>query len=188
MKHVVTGVNGLDYVLDGGFLRPSIVLIGGAAGTGKTTMALQSLFNAAKLEKGNIKYLPLDIEIIHEGTYAIIKEMERNINVIKMRGQDFSGGKHSYKITPDGFIVYPRKTPEARTSIQKERISTGIKGLDKMTDGGFMRGSDHDKDIRELIINKKGVEIKMPFSEYSGLLSGSPVKAPSDAFMEAFRK
>jgi circadian clock protein KaiC len=51
-----------------------------------------------------------------------------------------------------------------------------------------MRGSDHDKDIRELIINKKGVEIKMPFSEYSGLLSGSPVKAPSDAFIEAFRK
>jgi len=51
-----------------------------------------------------------------------------------------------------------------------------------------MRGSDHDKDIRELIINKKGVEIKMPFSEYSGLLSGSPVKAPSDAFIEAFRR
>jgi circadian clock protein KaiC len=480
MKHVVTGVHGLDDVLDGGFLRPSTVLIGGAAGTGKTTMALQSLFNAAKnddicmyvtalsepiatinnfmsrfsfydismLGKGNIKYLPLDIELIHEGTYAIIKEMERNINkikpdrividpvnvfamgsdeeenrkffydfflsmkawnslvlvtgeftyeslirsslnylvdgviylsnepfhehnirylnVLKMRGQDFSGGKHSFKITHDGFTVYPRRRPEIRTSIQKERISSGIKGLDKMTDGGFMRGtsillsgssgtgktvigtqfivnsllknepgiivsfyedavqirensmkfgwtleefenrdllkiisplefdaselalqiydtvektkarclmldgigrlqrlmpphiqfsdymeglvtilkqmnvtsiytnetqnltgttkvtgtgisptmdtvillryveiksemrkaisvlkmrgSDHDKDIRELIINKKGLEIKLPFSEYSGLMSGSPVKTPSDAFIEAFRK
>ncbi len=51
-----------------------------------------------------------------------------------------------------------------------------------------MRGSDHDKDIREIIINKKGVEVKMPFSEYSGLMSGSPVKTPSDAFIEAFRK
>jgi circadian clock protein KaiC len=480
MKNVITGVNGLDDVLDGGFLRPSIVLIGGAAGTGKTTIVMQSLFNAAKndetcmyvttisepiatinsfmskfsfynvslLEKSNIKYIPLDIEIIHEGTYAIIKEMKRNIdvikpdrividpvnvfamgsdeeemrkffydlfismkawnslilvtgeftyeslirsslsylvdgviylsnepshernirylNVLKMRGQDFLGGKHSCKITSDGFIVYPRKIPETRTSIQKERISTGIKGLDRMTDGGFirgssvllsgssgtgktvigtqfivnsllknepgiivsfeedevqirensrkfgwgledlekrnllkiisplefeaselalqiydtvekikarcimldgivrlqrlmpphiqfldymegfvstlkkmnvtsiytnetqnltgttkvtgtgisptmdtvillryleiksemrkaisvlkMRGSDHDKDIRELIINKKGVEIKMPFSEYSGLLSGSPVKTPSDAFVEAFKK
>jgi len=480
MKHVVTGVNGLDDVLNGGFLRPSTVLIGGAAGTGKTTMALQSLFNAAKndeicmyvtalsepiatinnfisefsffnvsmLGKGNIKYLPLDIEIIHEGTYAIIKEMERNIdrikpdrividpvnvfamgsdeeemrkffydffmsmkawnslvlvtgeftyeslirsslsylvdgviylsnepfnernirylNVLKMRGQDFSGGKHSCKITHDGFTVYHRKRHEVRTSIQKERVSTGIKGLDKMTDGGFMRGtsillsgssgtgktvigtqfivnsllknepgiivsfeedavqirensmkfrwnleefenrdmlqilspiefdaselalqiydtvektkarclmldgiarlqrlmpphiqfsdymeglvttlkkmnvttvytnetqnltgttkvtgtgisptmdtvillryveiksemrkaisvlkmrgSDHDKDIRELIINKKGLEIKLPFIEYSGLMSGSPVKTQSDAFMEAFKK
>lgn len=480
MKSVETGVNGLDEVLDGGFLRPSIVLMGGTAGTGKTTMVMQSLFNAAKKEetcmyvtalsepiatinnfmskfsfynfsllgKGNVKYVPIDIEIIRGGTSAILTEMERNIeiikpdriaidpvnvftiglneeairlfyydffsrmkawnslvlltgeftrealirsslsyladgviylssepfyggnirylNVLKMRGQDFSGGKHSFKITPDGLKVYPRKAPEARTSILKERISTGIKGLDKMTDGGFsrgsavllsgssgtgktvigsqfivnclsknepgiivsfeedavqirensrkfgwdmeefenrnllkiisplesdaselalqiyntvektnarcmlfdgiarlhrmmpphiqfpdymeglvstlkkmnvtavytnetqnltgttkvtgtgispmmdtvillryveiksemrkalsvlkMRGSDHDKDIRELIINKKGIEIKMPFSEYSGLMSGSPVKAPSEAFMEAFRK
>ncbi len=480
MKQVATGVNGLDEVLDGGFLRPSIVLIGGAAGTGKTTMVMQSLFNAAKTEetclyitalsepiatinnfmsrfsfynlsllgKGNIKYLPIDIEIIHEGTYAIIKEIERNIDtikpdrividpvnvfvmgldeeelrqffydffmsmkawnslvlvtgefthksliksslsylvdgviylcnepfhersvryldVLKMRGQDFSGGKHSCKITRDGFRVYPRKIPEARTSIMRERISSGIKGLDQMTNGGFMRGSsillsgssgtgktiigtqfimnclhrngpgvivsfdedeiqirenarmfgwdmeefekkkllkiispmefdvselaleiydtvekiqakcllfdgiarlgrmipqhmqfsdymggfvntlkksnitaiytnetpnltgatqvtgagvsptmdtvillryveiksemrkalsvlkmrgsDHDKDIRELVINKKGVEIKMPFSDYSGLLSGNPMKTPSDAFVEAFRK
>lgn len=480
MKSVETGVNGLDEVLDGGFLRPSIVLMGGTAGTGKTTMVMQSLFNAAKkdeicmyvtglsepiatinnfmsrfsfynvslLGKGNIKYVPIDIDIIHEGTESVIKEMERNIekikpdriaidpvnvftigqdegairqfyydfftrmkawnslvlltgeftydslvrsslsyladgviylsnepfyghnirylNVLKMRGQNFSGGKHSCKITPDGFKVYPRKTPEVRTSILKERISSGIKGLDKMTDGGFMRGSavllsgssgtgktvigmqfivncllknepgiivsfeedtvqirensmkfgwdlkefenknlleiisplesdaselalqindavektnarcmlfdglarlnrmmpphiqfhdymeglvgtlkkmnvtavytnetqnltgttkvtgtgispmmdtvillryveiksemrkalsvlkmrgsDHDKDIKELIINKKGIEIKMPFSEYSGLMSGSPVKAPSEAFMEAFRK
>jgi circadian clock protein KaiC len=480
MKRVETGVNGLDEVLDGGFFRPSIVLVGGTAGTGKTTMAMQSLFNAAKREetcmyvtalsepiatinnfmskfsfynfsilgKGNVKYVPIDIEIIHGGTSAILTEMEKNIdlikpdriaidpvnvftigldeeairqfyydlfsrmkvwnslvlltgeftseslirsslsyladgviylssepfygrnirylNVLKMRGQDFSGGKHSCKITPDGFKVYPRKAPEARTSILKERISTGIKGLDKMTDGGFMRGSavllsgssgtgktlmgiqfivnclsknepgiivtfeedavqirensmkfgwdmeefenknflkmispleydaselalqiydtvektkarcllfdgiarlhrmmpphiqfsdymeglvntlkkmnvtaiytnetqnltgttkvtgtgispmmdtvillryveiksvmrkalsvlkmrgsDHDKDIRELIINKKGLEIKLPFSEYSGLMSGSPVKAPSEAFMEAFRK
>ena len=51
-----------------------------------------------------------------------------------------------------------------------------------------MRGSDHDKDIRELVVSKKGVEIKLPFSEYSGLLSGSPVKTPSDAFVEAFRR
>jgi circadian clock protein KaiC len=480
MKNVATGVNGLDEVLDGGFFRPSIVLIGGTAGTGKTTLAMQSLFNSAKKEetcmyvtalsepiatinnfmskfsfynfsllgKGNVKYVPIDIEIIHKGTSAIITEMERNIdiikpdrividpvnvfavgldeegirqfyydfftrmkawnslvlltgeftsdalvrsslsyladgiiylssepfygrnirylNVLKMRGQDFSGGKHSCKITPDGFKVYPRKTPVARTSILKERISTGIKGLDKMTDGGFMRGSavlisgssgtgktvigmqfivncllknepgiivsfeedavqirenfmkfgwdleefenknllkmispleydaselalqiydtvektkarcllfdgitrlhrmipphiqfseymvglintlkqmnvtavytnetqnltgttkvtgtgispamdtvillryveiksemrkalsvlkmrgsDHDKDIREITIDKKGVEVKTSFSEYSGLMSGSPVKAPSDAFMEAFRK
>lgn len=480
MKQVATGISGLDDVLNGGFLRPSVVLVGGAAGTGKTTIAMQSLFNAAKndetcmyvtalsepiatinnfmskfsfynvsmLGKGNVKYVPLDIEIIHDGSKAIITEMERNIdiikpdrividpvnvltiglddegmrqfyydfftgmkawnsfvlltgeftseslirnslsylsdgviylnnepyygrnirclNVLKMRGRDFSGGKFSCKITKDGFIVFPRIISEIRTSIQKEFISTGIKGLDQMTDGGFkrgsaillsgpsgtgktvvgiqfivnclsknepgiivsfeedavqiqenammfgwdlkgfenrnlltifsphefdaselalqiydtvertkatcimmdgiarlhrmmpqhiqfseymegfvntlkkmnvtavytnetqnltgiakvtgtgispsmdavillryveiksemrkalsvlkMRGSDHDKDIRELIISKKGAEIKLPFSEYSGLLSGSPVKTPSDAFVEAFRK
>jgi len=480
MKQVTTGINGLDSVLEGGFLRPSTVLIAGPAGTGKTTIVMQSIFNAAKNEevcmyitalsepiaminnfmskfsfynisllgKGNVKYVPIGIETIHKGSKAIIDEMERNIeiikpdrividpanvfafgldreserrfyydfftgmkgwnslvlltgeftaealvestlsylvdgiiyisnepfldrsirylNVLKMRGLAFSGGRHSCKITKDGFVVFPRITPAVSTSVSKERLPTGIKGLDQMTGGGFkrgsavlisgssgtgkttigtqfivegllkdepavivsfeedalqirensrafgwnleeyekkdmlkilspaesdvneftlslyetiekinarrllfdgtgklprmmhryipfpeyisdiinniknknvtavytneasnltgttqitgtgisptmdtvillryveiksemrkaisvlkMRGSDHDKDIRELIINKKGAEIRLPFSEYSGLLSGSPMKTLSDAFVEAFRK
>jgi circadian clock protein KaiC len=51
-----------------------------------------------------------------------------------------------------------------------------------------MRGSDHDKEIRELVINEKGVQIKQPFREYSGILSGNPVKKPAEAFVEAFKK
>lgn len=480
MKQVSTGVKGLDAILEGGFLRPSIVLIAGTAGTGKTTFVMQSLFNAAKNEevcmyvtalsepiamvnnfmsrfsfynisllgKGNVKYVPIDIDIIHKGSGAIIKEMEKNIetirpdrividpvnvfaygldeesrrqfyydffatmkgwnslviltgeftedelikstlsylvdgiiyisnepfyeqnirylNVLKMRGQDFSGGKHSCKITHDGFVVFPRLHAAPRTSVLKERLSTGIKGLDQMMKGGFirgsavlisgssgtgktvigtqfimngllknepgiiisfeedaaqirenskmfgwdlegfenknllkiisplefdvhelaiqldkaieetkarrllfdgtarlarmmpqytqlpefmggiinnlknknittvytnetpnltgatqvtgtgispimdtvlllryveiksemrkaisvlkMRGSDHDKEIREVVINEKGMEIRLPFTEYSGILSGSPTKTPSEAFVEAFKK
>ncbi len=480
MKQVATGIKGLDSALDGGFLRPSIVLIAGSAGTGKTTFAMQSLFNAAKNEeicmyitalsepiamvnnfmskfsfynisllgKGNVKYLPIDIETIHKGSKAVINEMEKNIeiikpdrividpvnvfayglneesqrqfyydfftsmkgwnslvlltgeftlddliksslsylvdgiiyisnepfygdnirylNVIKMRGQDFHGGKHSCKITKDGFAVFPRLPVGGVKSVLKERLHTGIKGLDQMTGGGFirgsavlisgssgtgktiigtqfivdgllkkepgvivsfeedafqirenskiigrnleefenkkllkiispvefdvhelaiqvdetvkeikakrllfdgtaklqrlmpqytqfpeymdsivnnmknknvtalytnetsnltgamhitgtgisptmdavillryveiksemrkaisvlkMRGSNHDKEIREVVINEKGVEIRLPFSGYSGILSGSPTKTPSEAFVEAFKK
>lgn len=480
MKQVTTGIKGLDTILEGGFLRPSIVLIAGTAGTGKTTLVMQSLFNSAKNEevcmyittlsepiaminnfmskftfynisllgKGNVKYVPIGIDVIHKGSEAIIKEIERNIetikpdrividpvnvftygfddeaqrrfyydfftsmkgwnslvmltgefteialinstlgymvdgiiyisnepfyennirylNVLKMRGLEFQGGKHSCKIKKEGFIVYPRLRATARKSVSNERISTGIKGLDKMTGGGFihsssilisgssgtgktilgtqfimdgllknepgviisfeedieqirknsemfnwnlqefekknllkiispleydayelalqieqtideikarrllmdgtgrlqgmlpqyaqlpeymgsvssilknknvtaiytnetsnltgatqitdmgispfldtviilryveiksemrkaisvlkMRGSDHDKEIREIVIGKNGAEIKLPFSEYSGLLSGNPVKTPSQAFMEAFKK
>lgn len=480
MKQVTTGIKGLDEILGGGFLRPSIVLIAGTAGTGKTTLAMQSMFNSARNEeicmyitalsepiaminnfmskfsfynfsllgKGNVKYVPLGIDIIHQGSEGIIKEMERHIetikpdrividpvnvfaygldtesqrqfyydfftsmkgwnslvlltgefsrdellrstlgymvdgmiyisnepfyennirylNVLKMRGQEFNGGKHSCKINKNGFNVYPRIRPMTRTSVSNERISTGIKGLDKMTGGGIirgssilisgssgtgktiigtkfimegllkeepgiiisfeedaeqirvnsnmfnwnlqefenknllriispleydayelaikientideikakrllldgtgrlhrmlpqyaqvseymgtvnnilkiknvtviytnetsnltgatqitgmgispfidtvillryveiksemrkaisvlkMRGSDHDKEIREFVINKSGVEIKLPFIDYSGLLSGNPVMTPSQAFMKAFKK
>jgi circadian clock protein KaiC len=480
MKQVMTGIKGLDSILEGGFLRPSIVLIAGTAGTGKTTLAMQSLFNSAKKEeicmyitaisepiaminnfmsrfsfynisllgKGNIKYVPIGIDTIHQGSEAIIKEMERNIetikpdrividpvnvfayglddesqrqfyydfftgmkgwnslvlltgeftqealirstlgymvdgiiyisnepfyennirylNVLKMRGEEFHSGKHSCKINKDGFTVYPRLRATTRASVSTERISSGVKGLDKMTGGGFirgssilisgssgtgktilgtqfimdgllknepgiivsfeedmeqirenskmfnwnlheledknllkiispleydayelalhieeiidrikakrllldgtgrlqrmlpqyaqlpeymgtvsrilknrnvtaiytneisnltgatqitgtgispfldtvillryveiksemrkaisvlkMRGSDHDKEIREIVINKNGAEIKLPFSEYSGLLSGNPIKTPSQAFVEAFKK
>lgn len=480
MKQVTTGVNGLDAILGGGFMRPSIVLVAGNAGTGKTTMVMQSIFNSAKNEeicmyitalsepiaminnfmskfsfynisllgKGNVKYVPIGIDIIHNGSKAIIQELERNIetirpdrividsvnvfsyglnaesqrefyydlftsmkgwnslvlitgeftedelikstlsymvdgiiyisnepfyesnirylNVLKMRGIEFHGGKHSCKINKDGFNVFPRLHSRAMTSFSRERISTGIKGLDKMTAGGFigsssilvsgssgtgktilgmqfimdgllknesgiivsfeedieqirenstmfnwnlkefenknllkiispleydayelallieetidsikarrllldgagrlkrllpqyaqlpeylgninnilknknvtsvytnessnltgatqitgmgispfmdtvillryveirsemrkaisvlkMRGSEHDKEIREFVISENGAEIKMPFSEYSGLLSGNSVKTPSQAFMETFKK
>ncbi len=255
MKQVTTGVNGLDNILEGGFLRPSVILIAGTAGTGKTTFVMQSLFNAAKNEevcmyitalsepiaminnfmskfsfynisqlgKGNVKYVPIDIDIIHKGSDAIIKEMEKNIesikpdrividpvnvfaygldgeaqrqfyydffskmkgwnslvlltgeftgeelikstlsylvdgiiylgnepfykknirylNISKMRGEEFHGGKHSCEITKHGFMVFPRLHKQARTTILKERVSTGLKGLDTMTGGGYNRGS-----------------------------------------------
>ncbi len=255
MKQVTSGVNSLDKIMEGGFLRPSVILIAGTAGAGKTTLVMQSLFNAAKNEevcmyitalsepiaminnfmskfsfynisllgKGNVKYVPIDIEVIHKGSDAIIKEIERNIesikpdriaidpvnvfayglngdaqrqfyydffanmkgwnslvllageftekeliksalsylvdgiiylgnepfyennirylNIIKMRGQEFHGGKHSCKITKNGFMIYPRLHVPPRAAIPKERISTGIKGLDKMTGGGYNRGS-----------------------------------------------
>lgn len=47
MKAVSSYISGLDEVLGGGFLRPSVVLVGGLAGTGKTTFVMESLFRAA---------------------------------------------------------------------------------------------------------------------------------------------
>ncbi len=53
MNQVSTGIKGLDDVLTGGFPFPSVILLAGEPGTGKTTFALQSLFNNAKNnEKG----------------------------------------------------------------------------------------------------------------------------------------
>ncbi|HDN82972.1 MAG TPA: hypothetical protein ENG50_01260 [Candidatus Altiarchaeales archaeon] len=48
MKRVESGIPGLDIMLNGGFPSPSAILIGGDPGTGKTTLALQSLFYSAK--------------------------------------------------------------------------------------------------------------------------------------------
>lgn len=42
-----TGITGLDKLVMGGFPVPSTVLIGGVPGTGKTTLAVQSLFYGA---------------------------------------------------------------------------------------------------------------------------------------------
>jgi circadian clock protein KaiC len=43
-----------------------------------------------------------------------------------------------------------------------------------------MRGSDHDKRVREYEITPDGVKISTPFSQYEGLMSGSPTRSLMD--------
>lgn len=50
-----------------------------------------------------------------------------------------------------------------------------------------MRGSDHDKEIREFEITDNGIEIKLPFSNLESVLSGSPRKMMIEK-MEKFFK
>lgn len=53
VKRIESGIPGLDEVLGGGFPHPSTVLVSGEPGTGKTTLAVQSLFyGAAHGDKG----------------------------------------------------------------------------------------------------------------------------------------
>ncbi|MEM2900963.1 MAG: ATPase domain-containing protein [Thermoplasmata archaeon] len=53
MKRIQSGIKGLDSILDGGFLSPSVNLILGEPGSGKTSLALQFLSEGARLgEKG----------------------------------------------------------------------------------------------------------------------------------------
>jgi len=43
-----------------------------------------------------------------------------------------------------------------------------------------MRGSDHDKRLREYEITARGVEVSAPFSNYEGLLTGSPSRSMTE--------
>jgi circadian clock protein KaiC len=49
-----------------------------------------------------------------------------------------------------------------------------------------MRGSKHDKEIRQFRVGAKGIELSEKFSGRQGIMSGSPVKTDVDAFVEAF--
>jgi|Deesub1362A_J573_1020465.scaffolds.fasta_scaffold00166_53 circadian clock protein KaiC len=254
---VTTGIAGLDEILGGGFTRPSVVLVGGIAGTGKTTFVVQSIFNAAKYkdevcllmpavgepiaminnfmsqftfynpdlyEERKIHYLDISklslkdtpeeiidsirekIETVkpnrvvidpvttlgyrfdeakrREFFYNLFTEMkgwnalvlvtgeftpedlpkslvsymvdgiiylseeadmlktQRYLTVKKMRGQKYLSGKHSFEITEEGIVVFPRiRAREKPEAIEKGRCSTGIKGLDDMILGGLLRGS-----------------------------------------------
>ena len=43
-----------------------------------------------------------------------------------------------------------------------------------------MRGSKHDKDIREFLISDRGMKLGQPFRNVSGILAGNPTYIDSD--------
>jgi circadian clock protein KaiC len=69
---------------------------------------------------------------------------ERFIRVSKLRGSGYLEGLHGVHISAAGFEIYPRLVsppiPE-HYSTKRERVETGVKGLDKMLHGGVWRGS-----------------------------------------------
>lgn len=49
-----------------------------------------------------------------------------------------------------------------------------------------LRGSDHDKDIRQYAITGRGLEVRARFEHAQGLMSGTPVMTHTEAFAAAF--
>lgn len=68
----------------------------------------------------------------------------RYLQVLKLRGSGFLSGKHACRLTADGVDVFPRLAdPGDATAYPTSlgRTSSGIAGLDALTEGGFLAGS-----------------------------------------------
>lgn len=68
---------------------------------------------------------------------------ERGLRIRKFRGSSFLRGRHSFRITPDGLVFHPRieaalARHASRDLPSRERVPTGVGGLDRMLDGGLM--------------------------------------------------
>ena len=74
------------------------------------------------------------------------RQAEREIEVRKLRGTDALRGRHSFRITDRGIVVYPRieallARPSGDDQWPDERCATGVDQLDKMIGGGIPRGT-----------------------------------------------
>ena len=68
--------------------------------------------------------------------------VRRRLSVTKYRGSDFRGGYHDYHIRRGGLIVYPRLVAaESRGGSNRERLVSGLPGLDTLLGGGLERGT-----------------------------------------------
>ena len=71
---------------------------------------------------------------------------EREIQIRKFRGSDHLGGRHPMRIGADGIVVWPRTESlplptQHRAFDPRQRLSTGVVGLDEMMHGGLPAGS-----------------------------------------------
>jgi circadian clock protein KaiC len=66
----------------------------------------------------------------------------RKLQVVKTRGRAPMPGLHTFKITDNGLQIFPRipEQTEKRKLQKRERLSTGVSGIDEMIDGGVIAG------------------------------------------------
>ncbi|HJU17147.1 MAG TPA: ATPase domain-containing protein [Stellaceae bacterium] len=70
----------------------------------------------------------------------------RELEIRKFRGSGFLQGKHAFRITDDGIVIYPRleallARPSAEDACGEDRVTTGVPYLDDMLGGGLPCGT-----------------------------------------------
>ena len=82
--------------------------------------------------------------IVSLSTPRAAERETRSLRVLKLRGSEFSPGQHAYRLSANGFDVFPRLAdPSDITtySLEGERHSSGIAALDEMLADGYWPGA-----------------------------------------------
>ena len=246
---VRTGITELDEMLHGGFMEGDAVMLAGAAGCGKTTLALQYLVNGVKNgdpgvyvtfeempdqiyrdaknfgwdlrkleEQGKFKLICTSPNLLLESEgetlldeslrdiqprrmvvdslshlAMFVKESElrreayRLIMHLKTRGissvliwesPQMSGSAFSVSEVGLSFLV------DCIVALRPVEIESSLRKALAILK---MRGSDHDKRLREFQITPNGIKIESAFTNYEGLMGGSPRRVASEKFVDLFR-
>ena len=246
---VRTGITELDEMLHGGFMEGDAVMLAGAAGCGKTTLALQYLVNGVKNgdpgvyvtfeempdqiyrdaknfgwdlrkleEQGRFKLICTSPNLLLESEgetlldeslkdiqprrmvvdslshlAMFVKESElrreayRLIMHLKTRGissvliwesPQISGGAFSVSEVGLSFLV------DCIVALRPVEIESSLRKALAILK---MRGSDHDKRLREFQVTPNGIKIESAFTNYEGLMGGSPRRVASEKFVDLFR-
>src|SRR5512142_2669326 len=72
---------------------------------------------------------------------SVGRERERQIEIVKLRGAGYQTGRHPFLISGSGLTVFPNVTFAPPEGGKISHLSTGVAGIDEMTDGGLHRGS-----------------------------------------------
>ena len=115
-------------------------------------------------------------------------ELYRLINHLKMKGLTSVFTAESHEILGDRLVVTGVGLSFLVDCIILLRIVEIQSSLRKALTVLKIRGSDHDKRLREFEITPEEIKIGVPFKDLEGLLTGTPRRTGEERFAEAFAK
>src|SRR5437899_1856133 len=196
MARQKTGIVELDTMLHGGFLERDAVMVAGSAGTGKTTLSLQHLVNG--ITKFGEPGIYLTFEQLPDQIYRDAENFGWDLK--KLEEQD----KFRLVCTSPDLLLEPDGAGQLLDSTVKEiqprrMVIDSLNHLEMYLPRGGdmrkeayrilkMRGSDHEKELKEYAITPQGFKIQGGFSDYEGVMSGVPHKVASERFVDMFQK
>jgi circadian clock protein KaiC len=138
-KRISTGVEGLDEMVHGGFLPESMVLIRGAPGTGKTSLALQFLIEGARQKETG---LFISFEEFPSSLYRDADSLGWNLKKLEEKGQI-----HIMFTSPEVFLA-SLDPPDSRLNQLIREANVQRMVLDSITH--FDRLADNRKHLRHI--------------------------------------
>jgi KaiC/GvpD/RAD55 family RecA-like ATPase len=158
LRKLSTGIHGFDQIANGGFPEARTTLIAGTAGSGKTILALQFLLVGVRdFNQGGVcatfEETPLEITGLFTNTTSML-----------LGGESIT---ETHISTVTDTIILLRYV-ELHGDVRR--------GLAVLK----MRGTWHEKEIREYIIDNTGMHLKEPFRGVHGILTGAPTYSDTE--------
>jgi len=187
---VKTGIPELDEMLRGGFMEGDAVLLAGSAGSGKTTLALQYLINGIKQGE--------------PGVYVTFEELPDQIyRDAKNFGWDLRKMEEENKFriictSPNLLLESEGENllDESLKDVRPRRIVIdSLSHLAMYVDKHDLRKEAYrltmhlkTKGLSSLLIWESPQITGAAFTDYEGVISGSPRRVASEKFMDLFRR
>jgi len=145
----------------------------------------------AIIEEVNAKRIVID-SISHLEAFIPASELRgelyRLINHLKMKELTSVFTAESHEVFGDRLVVTGVGLSFLVDCIILLRIVEIQSSLKKALTILKIRGSDHDKQLREFEITAQGIKITAPFAEYEGVLTGAPRKSWTEETARAWTK
>ncbi|MFH0885435.1 MAG: ATPase domain-containing protein [Candidatus Micrarchaeota archaeon] len=138
----IDSITAISYNLgDKASIRAFIFELGKVLGTlGCTTILTSEVSETRELSAYGVEEFISDA-IIRLDQLWVKGDVERIMQIIKVRGRSYRAGDLYFKITSDGIIVFPHLRVPLQFASTTEKISSGLPSLDMMLDEGLFKGS-----------------------------------------------